>query len=203
MRRRSRLMAVTLAFVRAGANGARGDLLVVPLSSGSFGDRAAASADVARLPALRGHLDSRWARGDRRPWNRHPFWWSNTEWTRTGPGRRRRSRFPATRMRARWCPPRAPSLPIPTAVSKIWNIWRLELADASGAAAPPAPFIASTRTDDSAQFCPMASASPSICLPRGDERDLGVGQRRHRRGAADVARRTGMRGPRAGRRTLD
>ena len=56
------------------------------------------------------------------------------------------------------------------------NIWRLDLADTPGPAAPPAPFIASTRTDDSAQFSTDGKRLAFYSYRTGDERDLGVGQ---------------------------
>jgi eukaryotic-like serine/threonine-protein kinase len=143
----------TLAFVRARANGARGDLLVVPLSSG-----LTATAEPRVLMS-------------------HGYLLFGVTWTADGreviavPGVGIRSgslvRVAADGSR----PPEKIAFPGDENASPMVsrqgarlaythggfedrNIWRVDLADASGAAAAPAPFIASTRTDDSAQFSP-------------------------------------------------
>ena len=63
----------TLAFVRAGAHGARADLLLVPLAS----DLSAAAQPRVLMSHgvsdLRHHLDGRRTRGNRGSWDRHPI----------------------------------------------------------------------------------------------------------------------------------
>ena len=146
----------TLAFVRAGANGARGDLMVVPLSAGP-----PAAAEPRVLMS-------------------HPYLIFGVTWTADGreviavPGIGVRSgglvrvaadgsappepiAFPGDENASPAISRQGERLAYTRGTIEDRNVWRLDLSEVSGRPAPPEPFIASTRTDDSAQFSPDGS----------------------------------------------
>ena len=143
----------TLAFARAGANGARADLLVAALS----GDPTTSAEP--RLLMSHGYLifGVAWTADGREVVAVQGIGIRSGVLVRVaadGSGPPERIAFPGDENASPAVSRHSARLAYTHGPLEDRNIWRLELPDASGRSTPPAPFIASTRTDDSAQFSP-------------------------------------------------